>query len=85
MSDTPRTDAHYNRLDDYWQHDVDFARTLERENNQLRATLEEIACVGHIGTGVAPRIAREALSANNSITGGGTPYRGCTGSTGGQE
>ena len=26
-----------------------------------------------------------AQTPNNSITGGGTPYRGCTGSTGGQE
>ncbi len=53
MSDTPRTDAHYRLypIDEYEQGRIDpdtgsewlaFARTLERENAELRRQVEEL-------------------------------------------
>jgi DNA/RNA-binding domain of Phe-tRNA-synthetase-like protein len=42
QSDTPRTDAHYATTKTAWptQSDIDFARTLERENARLSEELE---------------------------------------------
>lgn len=51
MNDTPRTDKHMEAFNAGWSRCPimpDFARVLERENNQLRTKCEALENAGHI-------------------------------------
>lgn len=43
MSDTPETDTFFFRTDIEWDDEVNFSRKLERERDEARGTLREIA------------------------------------------
>jgi hypothetical protein len=69
MSDTPRTDAARGYFDIDTAVSADVAEQLERENNQLRAALAEIAGASHFdNVGGWARNRARAVLAKTKIT-----------------